>query len=298
MTSEHDDTSVDVGPARRRRRVWLVAGVVALLLLVAGAVAAFLFLRESTTAVDIEDAVGDFRREQGSTGSPPTAPPTPLPSTPASTISTTTVPAPGSGVPEPGVYTYATRGHESIDALGGRSHRYPEVSTITVTHEACGAVHTWRPLRERWDATTTCPADRGQELRLYRSHHEFFGIDDTRDFVCDPGSLWFPSTIEPGATWTVQCRFEDIRVRRTGSIIGTERVQVGADAVTVLTFELHDQISGASVGINERTVQIVPDTGLIVTLEMLVDVENDSPIGDVHYVERVRLRLTSLVPRR
>ena len=297
MTSEPADTSMATGPVRRRRRLWWVAAAVVLALLVVGAVAAFVFLRESTTAVDVEDAVGDFRREEGSNESPPTAAPTPS-SIPGSTFSTTTVPAPGSGVPEPGVYTYATTGRESIDALGGRSHRYPDVSTITVTHDACGAVHTWRPLRERWDATTTCPGDRGQELTLYRSHHQFFGIDDTRDFVCDPGSLWYPPTTEPGATWTVQCGFEDIRVRRTGTIIGTDRVQVGADSVTVLTFELHDEISGASVGINDRTVQVVPDTGLIVTLEMLVDVENDSPIGDVHYVERVHLRLTSLVPHR
>ena len=39
---------------------------------------------------------------------------------------------------------------------------------------------------------------------------------------------------------------------------------------------------------------MVPDTGLIVELSVAVDVQNDSPIGDVHCLELYRLRLTSL----
>ena len=131
------------------RRVWLVVGVAAVVVLAVGAIVAFLLLRESTTAVDVDEAVGDFRQQQ------PTAPATTgdagVETTPAAVAtSPATVPPPGSRVPAPGVYTYATTGRESIDALDGRSHRYPEVSTITVTHEECGAVLRWRPLRERW----------------------------------------------------------------------------------------------------------------------------------------------------
>ena len=68
--------------------------------------------------------------------------------------------------------------------------------------------------------------------------------------------------------------------------------------VEVLTFELHDEISGVSDGTNGRVVKVVPDTGLIVELSVAVDVQNDSPIGDVHYLELYNLRLTSLTPRR
>jgi len=286
-------------PEQRPRRVWLVVAVVALVVLAVGAVVAFLLLRESTTAVDVDEAVGDFRQQQQ-----PTVPAT----TEAASVETTevavtttspsTIPMPGSGVPEPGVYTYVTTGRESIDALGGRSHRYPEVSTITVTHEGCGAVWTWRPLRERWDAMSVCPSARGQELRVDRNHHEFFGVGDTREFVCEPRALFFPATTESGTTWTDTCSTDDVDVVRTGRILGTSEVVIGGTPVTVLGFEMHEAISGASTGTTERTVHVVLDTGLIVELQLAVDVRNDSPLGDVHYVERYRLRLTSLVPRR
>jgi hypothetical protein len=283
---------------QRPRRVWLIVGIGALLVLAVGAITVFLLLRESTTAVDVDEAVGDFRQQQQATA-PATTEAAAVETTAAAvTNSPTTVPAPGSGVPDPGVYTYATTGRESIDALGGRSHRYPEVSTITVTHARCGAVSTWRPLRERWDAMSICPSARGMELRVDRNHHEFFGIGDTREFVCEPGALFFPATTAPGTTWTDRCSTDDVDVVRTGTILGTSQVMVGGTPVTVLGFEMLEEISGASTGTTERTVRVVPDTGLVVELRLVVDVRNDSPLGDVHYVERYRIRLTSLVPRR
>ncbi len=63
----------------------------------------------------------------------------------------------GSALPEPGVYTYATSGRESIDALDGRHHDYPGQTTITVRHDGCGAVFDWRPLAERSDDMVICP---------------------------------------------------------------------------------------------------------------------------------------------
>jgi hypothetical protein len=246
----------------------------ALVIVAAAALVAAFFIRESATPVDVESAVEDFRAEAGTTA------------------------VAGSAVPDAGVYTYATSGRESIDALDGRHHDYPGLTTITVRHESCGAVHEWRPLEERWDETVVCPAAPGAELPMYRTHHEFFGMTDDREFVCEPGSLWFPATSEAGTTWTVRCGADDVDVQRTGTVTGLSEVEVGADTVEVLTFELHDEISGVSTGINDRVVSVVPDTGLIVELSVFVDVQNDSPIGDVHYQELYHLQLTSLTPHR
>jgi hypothetical protein len=242
---------------------------------VAGAaIAAAILLRESTTPVGVETAVSEFRAESGTTH------------------------VVGSALPEPGVYTYTTSGRESIDALDGRHHNYPAETTITVRHRGCGAVHVWRPLQERRDETVVCPAGTGAALERYRSYHEFYGIADDREFVCDPGSLWYPASIEPGKTWTVRCGTDDIEVLRTGTITGLSEVDVGGDPVEVLTYELHDEISGGSTGINDRIVTVVADTGLIVGLSVHVDVRSDSPIGDVRYEELYKLELTSLTPRR
>jgi hypothetical protein len=274
-----------------------LVGAIVLVVLAAGGVLAYSYFRESTTPVDVADAVADFRREETTVPAPQT---TAAVSTTAasSTAPTTTVAQPGSELPEPGVYTYATSGGESIDALGGRRHDYPDMSTITVRDRGCGVSLLWRPLRERWDDTTLCPSSRGMELRRERNRHEFFNIGDTRDFVCEPDSLFFPAPAEPGATWTARCSTGEITVVRAGTIVGTRQVDVGGTPVTVLAFEVDDTITGASNGTTERSVSVIPATGLIVELELTTDVQNDSPIGDVHYEEDYRLRLTSLEPAR
>ena len=209
-----------------------------------------------------------------------------------------TVEMAGSALPEPGVYTYPTSGRESVDALDGRHHDYPVQTTITVRHDGCGAVFDWRPLAERSDDMVICPEESGSALLRYSTHHEFFGLSDDREFVCEPGSLWYPSSTEPGTTWTLRCASEDVNVVRTGTIIGLSQVDVGGTEVEVLEFELQDEITGASTGTTGRVLKVVPDTGLIVELSMAVDVQNDSPVGDVHYLELYRLQLTSLTPRR
>ena len=293
------------GDGVRRRRRWWVVGTTVLVVLGVSAVVAYAYFRESTTPVDVADAVDDFRREESTAPAitveiTAVGPATTEGATATTSATTTTsaVPPPGSGVPEPGVYTYATSGSESIDALGGRRHEYPDVSTITVTHRGCGASLRWRPLRERWDDTTLCPSPRGMQLRRERNHHEFFNIADNRDFVCERDALFFPAPAEPGDTWTAACSTGEITVVRSGTIVGTRQVDVGGTPVTVLEFEVDDAISGASTGTTRRTVSVVPDTGLIVELHLTTDVQNDSPIGDVHYQERYQLRLTSLDPRR
>lgn len=311
-TEENGPNGGGEGRVRRHRRWWLVGATVVVVLGVA-AVVAYAYFRESTTPVDVADAVDDFRREESTVPAPETtvgattvgpattAAVTSTSAAPATTAATTTtslVPPTGSGLPEPGVYTYATSGVESIDALGGRRHEYPDASTITVTHRGCGASLRWRPLRERWDDTTLCPSPRGMELRRERNHHEFFNIADDRDFVCEAGSLYFPAPAEPGDTWTATCSTGEIRVVRTGTIVGTRQVDVGGTPVSVLEFEVDDAISGASNGTTQRTVSVVPETGLVVELDLTTDVQNDSPIGDVRYQESYQLRLTSLEPRR
>jgi hypothetical protein len=298
MTGERDDTIDGAKPARRRHRRWWLAAAVLLVVVATGALVAYLFLRESTTPVDVDEAVSDFRREESSIAAATTGVvnTTAAGTTQAPTTSTPT--RPGSELPATGVYTYDTSGGESISALGGRSHRYPDVSTITVIQDGCGWVQRWRPLRERWDATTFCPSRRGMELHVDRNHHEFFGISDNREFVCEPGALYFPARTNPGRTWTARCTFEDIDVVRNGTIVGTRQLEVGGTPVTVLEFTVHDDITGASNGSTDRTIRVVPETGLLVELELTVDVQNDSPIGHVHYQEHYELQLTSLEPRR
>jgi hypothetical protein len=304
MTGEPDDSTEGGKPAKGRHGRWWLAATVLLIVVAIAGVVAYVFLRESTTPVDVNEAVSDFRREESSIATARTTDVVDTTVVSTTVVGTTEVPRtpmaprPGSELPLIGVYTYDTNGGESIAALDGRSHRYPDISTITVTHDGCGWVQRWRPLRERWDATTFCPSRRGMELRMDVNHHEFFGIGDTRQFACEAGALYYPARTNPGRTWTAGCTFDEIAVVRNGTIVGTRQFEVGGAPVTVLEFEVHDDITGQSNGSTDRTVQVVPETGLLVGLELTTDVENDSPIGHVHYHEHYELRLTSLEPRR
>ena len=81
--------------------------------------------------------------------------------------------------PQPldGVYTYATRGQESLDVLGGTHHVYPATTTITVVTVPCG-------MRLRWtrsgaiDDVDALHAALGPNLRRIDEVHRFFGRHD------------------------------------------------------------------------------------------------------------------------
>lgn len=202
------------------------------------------------------------------------------------------------GVPEPGVYVYATYGSETVDALGGDTHTYPSETTITVTSTPCGGFQmAWRPVTGRADTTDVCRSNGGLLMTTVVNAHEFFHISQAETFTCDSDSWWLPP---PGITrWSSVCRSDGGRTtERAGRVVGTDLVVVGTETRTAVHVRWDDVVSGSSIGTSANDLWLDPSTGLPLHETSTASTGNDTVIGHVTFSELVDLVLTTSTPRR
>jgi hypothetical protein len=287
------------GGRSRRRRRWLVAAGVGL---TGVAVAGFLVwraYRDTSTEVDVEAVVSEFRAAT-TTGAPPTGAPRTIASTDPAPVAPTNPAAVPRRLPEPGVYVYATTGRESVDALGGTDHDYPAETTITVLRGGCGVLLRWVALEERTEEWDLC-LDPGGDLvgTYYESYHRFFGRDDRRRYECGQSTL-LPARVTGGASWGRTCdggdRTEVVRLE----VIGVEPVTVGGDAVDSVHLRVATELSATDGTTSEShgELWLHPQTGLPLRQTDRTATTSPQVIGDVHYEEQYELVLTSLEPHR
>lgn len=196
-----------------------------------------------------------------------------------------------------GVYVYATKGFESVSALGGIRHRYPARSTITITRAPCGTALRWDVLTTRWDAFTICGEGGGLRLAGWSERHEFFGRADRTDWRCRR-TAWLPAKRRPGSLSLWRCRSSDSTQEGTTRIVGADSVLVGAKPVKAIRLRASVREAGGARGIAMEERWLEPETGLPLRIDYRVRTKNPSPIGDVTFEERFELRLLSLEPRR
>ncbi len=248
------------------RRSWLAAAVVVAAFAVGAAVWVFL-LRESATPAKLDDALARYRAEA-------VAGETPIP---------------------PGVYVYATTGSESVSALGGRKHRYPKRSTLTVTAGGCGMRLRWDVLQHRSNVYEIC--DGARRLAAWTEAHRFVGRDDVTLWRCE-GTAWLPPDRSAGASSPHLCRGGKTVQRGTLTVVGEERLPVARGEVDVVHLELVATESEEARGSLTEDRWLEPDTGLPVRIRYRVRTHNPSVIGDVVFEESFTISLISLAPRR
>jgi hypothetical protein len=253
--------------SRGASAVAIVGGALAL-----GALGAWLFvLRDSAEPASVDEAVTTFR-EQTETGEGRLSP-----------------------VPE-GVYVYATNGYERTDALTGVTHRYPARSTITVTGDACGFRLRWAVLKGRSTTWTIC-VDGPWTVTGQDERHTFFGRTERTTYTC-VDTPFRPVGDRAGTTFTVSCATGSSEERGTGRVVAREAVRVGGRAIDAVHVRRRSTLTGGIRGHSSQDVWLARETGLPLRLDLTTDTSNDSAVGDVHYEERVSLRLGSLSPRR
>ena len=212
-----------------------------------------------------------------------------------SSMATTSTAPPSGALPSPGVYVYATAGHETVDALGGDTHDYPSTTTITVTSTACGFHMTWTPVSGRSDATDVCRTGDGLVTTRTVNTHAFFQISQSETFTCTDQSWWLPP--RTSETWTTTCTSDGGRVTtRSARVVGVESMVIGDSSHEVVHVELDDVIAGSSTGTSKTELWLDATTGLLVREISSVSTSNSSAIGDVKFSEQLELRLQSMAP--
>lgn len=273
------------GAGVRRIPRWLITGmVVALVVPLAVFVVISLLLDDTTTPVDTDDVVADFRDDATTTPVGPTA-------TPVTPDALATASA--------GVYVYETAGAESIDALGGASHEYPTETTITVRSTACGASYRWVAIEERSEQMDICVIDGALALSAYVADHEFFSQGDTKALVCDEPVVLLTPGLDNGATTGV-CRGDGLVEELTVVVGPVEAVQVGEDlveAIEVVVDVVVGPPEGHTQGASRTRLLLNPLSGAIVEWSETTMTTADSQVGSVDYTETFTLRLLSLQPR-
>lgn len=260
-------------PRRTSRLVLGLGGVV----LLVGLGVVYVISRDTTTPVEVSEAVGRFREG-------------------ASTTSSTTTTPDQRPAAAPGVYVYVTEGTERIDLLGGTTHDYPAETTLTVTGTDCGVRQLWRPIEERWDEEELCATEAGLERRTLRTHHQFFGFADDQDFACRDGYVVFPVDPVPGDEWTTDCQADDTHLTGTGTVVGFEEREVAGQPVDTVHVRIEETASGSSTGPSSDDYWLRRSDGLLIERVSSVQTQSASPVGTASYDEQFSLHLTSLTP--
>ena len=250
------------------------------LLLAVAYVAFRIATRESAEPASVSEAIGRFRARGDAARELP--------------------PALRGHAPEPGTYVYATAGAEVSQALGTRRHAYPPRTTITVTAPSAHCLRTrWDVLSTRWDAVEACRrVDGGWQLISQSESHEFAGHRDERSYRCTPASTWRPAHLTTGTTWSSSCAIEGTTTADASTVVGSRTLAVAGRPIHTVLLTTRTRVSGDTTGTGTTRTWVVPATGLIVRRTIANASSTDTLVGDVPYVERATLRLTSRRPRR
>jgi len=196
-----------------------------------------------------------------------------------------------------GVYLYATKGRESINALGGATHIYPARTSITVIEVPCGIQLRWAALERRSTVWSFCSTAAGVELRTSDERHAFFNLSDHAVYVCS-GRLLIPKKPITGATEPFTCRSNRNLEVGEVHIIGEGTVDVGGRSVGAIRVSTDLTIRYRDAGHETIEWWLDPATALPLRIELHSRTSRKLFVGRVQYHEDLSLRLLSLTPLR
>ncbi len=256
----------------------MVAGVTA--------VALRLAFDDTTTPISAAQVVQRFRAE-----------PTPEPATPTSVPVAT--PVPQITLAGPGVYLYTTTGQESVDVLGGATHRYPPETAVTVQRVGCGTRYRWDAIAERTEEWVLCEDQEGLVLERYSSMHRFFSQSDLESLTCPEPVLLVPTVPEPGASWEGTCGGDRVIELLTISVVGVGTETVDGGEVEVAEIRVDVEISSDDDSITGDSVSrywFEVGSGLLVRWVETTETVVGSFVGDVTYIEAFDAHLARREP--
>ncbi|CAN5526817.1 hypothetical protein BH10ACT2_BH10ACT2_06720 [soil metagenome] len=283
-------------PPRRKRLFWWWFVGVSVVLIVAMLFVRLVILNDKTVPLTTDEALERYR---SSTTAAESVQPT-AQATATTQVTATTVVAQAQTLPTTGVYRYATVGRESIDALDGTEHTYPDETTITYTATGCGVEMRWDALVERHDEWNLCVTDAGIELQPNGgAYHMFFGQEKIEPIECDRSVVLLPANTPSvsgnpvsrsctigGEPWAQVWKVLDRNVRTVGGTkIDVQHVRFTVDDNDA--FYEHITLDWYLDG-----------HGLLIEAKLAKLTYADTVLGGVTYKESYTLMLVSTTPLR
>lgn len=237
--------------------------LVLLLLLLVGALAAFLWVRdgrERSTAVSGSDAAALVDADGAADEAPDRG-----------------------RRPEPGTYHMTGEGSDHFSALGGASHTFPgEVSMVVEldpVDECAWTLHLVL-VEEHVDAQHLC-SDAHGALRLLGLERttEFLGRRQTSRYECDETSAWQPAG--SARRWHFSCtERRGGHVRYVARIVGSEKITIDGEQHAATRVRLDGSQDDDSTG-SERTELWLLDDGLPARFTRTRRLTVRTPLGDM-----------------
>ena len=278
-------TGTPVLPARSTSHRWLrwwrrrTTGLVLAGVVLAGAVAAgswVLSQRTQATTIALDDAVARFRAAPAATADDDAA----------------------ALAPEPGVYTYVTDGSDSVSVFGAK-HEYPSRTYAVVRRTGgCNWQVEHRLVDEHVDIHHRCTDARGLWTVADGRFVEFFSKRDGMIYDCRPPGLTLGAQDTVGTVHRATCR----KGASVGEFVVTRRapeaLTIDGERVRTERVALRVHMQGRTEGRAAVEFWLHPETGMILMETRHVDTDAKAVFGDVHYDERVTIRLASMRPVR
>jgi len=272
-------------PRRRRRLVWWWLIGVGVVIAAALLIVRLIVLNDTVTPLTTDEALDRYRSS----------------TVPAPVLeTTTTVAAEVQTLPMTGVYRYTTVGRESINALDGAEHIYPDETTITYTAIGCGVEMRWDALLERHDEWNLCVTDAGIELQPSgHSYHVFFGQEEIEPIECDRSVVLISVTPDGGLA-------DAEPVPRSCTIGGAPWAQVWqvlergvrtVDGVDIDVQHVRMTVTDDDQFHEHITLDwYLDDHGLLIEAKQVKETLADTVLGGVTYKESYTLTIVSRTP--
>jgi hypothetical protein len=201
--------------------------------------------------------------------------------------------------PNPGTYSYEGAGRESVTALGGSEHVFPERIAIVVTLDAeddCRWTSNIVYVRQHIEERRFCTSNGTMTDLGFRREIEFFNQLQRTEYECGEDAVRLRTDAEPGDSWTWTCTEGDAaRSDYAATFVGTETLIVGGQEVETWHTRIVSRQSGATVG-RDTSELWVTESGLPVRFSADLRVTTQSVLGETVYQEQLDYTLTSLVP--
>lgn len=270
-------------PWYRKPTRWIIL-VIVLALVAGGTVFAIRWSNRGAKEVSTQNALDRYRKQGGGNGT-------------AALLR-----------PAPGVYEYTARGTENLSFLNTTQQWGPNVpATITFDDRGCWAI-TIDQSTNHTRRLDFCP--KGRQLletggMVVQGFDFGFKVVEKSVFVCDPPGVALDLDAKPGATWNQSCdgRSESGNTNTTSAgtdtFVGEEDLTIGGTVVKALHYKLLRTITGSQKGDEETNRWYTPTDGLLLkyTADTRITSPAPPPIGDIIYVEKGEMTLTSLTPK-